>query len=503
MKAYVENFFANLDVQEEINNKLDDMAETGELAEILAEFLENSIYEEAITYKREYMTSEHTHYYIAKVPYLNAAGEHIALKHGFSKDVASNPMADQNIVEWGQNHNVTLAVNASVFYYGIHDPEELYHHIPGQVIHNGVVISDYPYDPETSWASGEIWYLGLKSDGTLKKYAITTPASELIADGVVESFVTFNQCAVNGVVQSEGQFVDVDVDKTQWCLIGQNRSTKDLYLFASDGKGNYYEQGLTLREACTKLIEAGADDIFRLDSGGSTAFYYKGAMMNQQTDNNFKDIRDVADYIYFEKELTSSPLTEEMFERDRISGEILNRAKEAKYTNNFNQPVTIYRKTTAPDAVITQVVADGDADDVMSIIMDSSAHPKSFAVWDEANSRNTVLVDNTGTITTPSFTTEDTSWEHIKDNETDTITLSVRKFFDKLVFFRGSIGGLTANSTYTFTLPAKFSNSWEKIAIIQGNGTNTGKLKYGSDGKVTLYTQNSTELYFGVMMIRN
>lgn len=40
LKDYVDNYFDNLDVQEEINNKLDDMAESGELADIIAEYLQ-------------------------------------------------------------------------------------------------------------------------------------------------------------------------------------------------------------------------------------------------------------------------------------------------------------------------------------------------------------------------------------------------------------------------------------------------------------------------------
>ena len=42
LKDYVENYFENLDVQEEINNKLDQMAEDGELAEIIAEYLNSN-----------------------------------------------------------------------------------------------------------------------------------------------------------------------------------------------------------------------------------------------------------------------------------------------------------------------------------------------------------------------------------------------------------------------------------------------------------------------------
>lgn len=41
LKEYVENYFDNLDVQEEINNKLDEMAEDGTLAEIIDEYLYN------------------------------------------------------------------------------------------------------------------------------------------------------------------------------------------------------------------------------------------------------------------------------------------------------------------------------------------------------------------------------------------------------------------------------------------------------------------------------
>ena len=40
LKSYVDNYFENLDIQEEINNKLDEMAESGELTEIIAQYLQ-------------------------------------------------------------------------------------------------------------------------------------------------------------------------------------------------------------------------------------------------------------------------------------------------------------------------------------------------------------------------------------------------------------------------------------------------------------------------------
>ena len=43
LKSYVDNYFANLDVQEEINNKLDQMAEDGTLQEIIADYIQSKV----------------------------------------------------------------------------------------------------------------------------------------------------------------------------------------------------------------------------------------------------------------------------------------------------------------------------------------------------------------------------------------------------------------------------------------------------------------------------
>ena len=40
LKNYVDNYFDNLDIQEEVNTKLEDMAESGELAELISQYLE-------------------------------------------------------------------------------------------------------------------------------------------------------------------------------------------------------------------------------------------------------------------------------------------------------------------------------------------------------------------------------------------------------------------------------------------------------------------------------
>ena len=41
LKAYVDNYFENLDIQEEVDTKLDEMAQSGELAELISQYLES------------------------------------------------------------------------------------------------------------------------------------------------------------------------------------------------------------------------------------------------------------------------------------------------------------------------------------------------------------------------------------------------------------------------------------------------------------------------------
>ena len=41
LKNYVDNYFDNLDIQEEVNNKLNEMAESGKLAELISQYLES------------------------------------------------------------------------------------------------------------------------------------------------------------------------------------------------------------------------------------------------------------------------------------------------------------------------------------------------------------------------------------------------------------------------------------------------------------------------------
>ena len=60
LEGYVQNYFKNLDVQTEINNKLDEMAESGQLSDIIAQYIDltsiftfNNIYEFQFYFKHK------------------------------------------------------------------------------------------------------------------------------------------------------------------------------------------------------------------------------------------------------------------------------------------------------------------------------------------------------------------------------------------------------------------------------------------------------------------
>lgn len=55
----------------------------------------------------------------------------------------------------------------------------------------------------------------------------------------------------------------------------------DLLLIVIDGRREGWSNGVTLEEAQRKLQEFHVVDAYNLDGGGSSAFYYKGKLMNK------------------------------------------------------------------------------------------------------------------------------------------------------------------------------------------------------------------------------
>ena len=169
-----------------------------------------------------------------------------------------------------------------------------YHHVVGTLIKDGALISNYGKD--TGYPTNPLSILGVKADNTLKVYPFGTSYDQLISDGVVNTFCAFDQVVVNGVITetfSNYQY--------QWNLIGQNSDTLDIYIFDCNGKDLYGEEGMTLPNACQKLVDLGCDFVYRLDQGGSTCLCHNAVMLNDPTDDYGTTVRKTCDYLYFGK----------------------------------------------------------------------------------------------------------------------------------------------------------------------------------------------------------
>ncbi len=64
----------------------------------------------------------------------------------------------------------------------------------------------------------------------------------------------------------------------------------DILIIVIDGRGKAGSKGVTLEEAQNKLLEFRVRDAYNLDGGGSSAFYYKGKILNHPSDGKERKV---------------------------------------------------------------------------------------------------------------------------------------------------------------------------------------------------------------------
>lgn len=389
LKSYVENYFANLDVQEEINNKLDAMVESGQFQEFIDEYLriltETYIISD-ITYEKGEIDG--TEYYIAYVPHLDSNGDAITLKHGFANDVnTAQAIADDTAREFALRNYATFAVNASIF--GIDEEQTNYGHAMGTIIKDGSLVSTYDTAGYTDATQARMRLVGVKSDGSLKTYAINASYDSLIADGVVNTFAGYGTYLEGGVIT--GDYLD---EVGIWNYICQKSDTKDLMFICCNGRGIQNQAGLTPRQMMNIVISKGYDYAFQIDAGGSTCFVEQGIMVNMPYDDFGRTVRQTPDYIYFGK----TPQTNVDFNIARVTTDASDADIETKINRNrisYLQGIdnnyldikypNIRHNTEEYDGVHIRYIVEGEPN--KQIIFGNHDHPKAITLYDnETNS---------------------------------------------------------------------------------------------------------------------
>lgn len=362
LKNYVDNYFENLDIADEIDNKLNEMLENGDLQEIIENYVDYCYIIKEIEKIDIYNENGKTNVTIFHIPNKDSKGNDINLKHGFSNDVIQNTEVAETPTEFSKRKNATLTTNASIASVETTSPN--YNKILGLIIHDGQVVTDtreyYPV-PGIGWEGRYI--LGLKNNGLLQSYFGNSNSQDLINDGVIESFQGFMPLLIDGnntrssllnttlwpeptfeetedetpiknkvyfIIQN-GKYIAVynipyfssgvtyyeqtNNDRYPRQIIAQNTVSKDFYILSCSGKGKETNLGLTLEEAIGYLLNMGCSFAYLLDQGGSVSSAFRNIEKIPSTDNpNFVTQntnglglteRKVADFIYFSKEINS------------------------------------------------------------------------------------------------------------------------------------------------------------------------------------------------------
>lgn len=321
LENYVNNYFDNLDVQDEINKKLDDLVTDGTLANLI----NSTYYVENSNLIKGHNQVENTDYFIVHIPYKDLKNNVIKINHGFSNDNYQTTQPLETAREFSFRKNATAVINASPFFTSETPPYN--NRIRGLLIHDGVVIQDTRSIDDDFYRM--CYILGIKDDNTLKFYAPFTPAQDLIDDGVIDTITGFTPIMQNGQSLKDDLLANNHWD-TPYAksFIGQNTTTKDFYLLACNGKGTTEDLGLTNDEVIEIFQNIGVDFAYQLDGGGSTQLIYRMQMLNNKIDDVGFTERKVCDFIYFTKEYQENTITNNQIYYDKDLSNINNELKD-------------------------------------------------------------------------------------------------------------------------------------------------------------------------------
>lgn len=335
MGAQVEaltNYIENLDLQDEVNNKLDEMASDGTLLNILsnyaniqriyetvgemiqdtslienqkvkcyglanindgfggeflintsegislnnglkAKFLNNyqSNFYDEIYFERE--VHHNTTCYFTYIPKLDKFNKQIKLKVEKCEPLSPNEHAIKN------NTNVTINASNSYEVNGIWNY--------GVVISDGQILNDYVFSENDIPEFYQ--YLGITENREFKVFPArnTTPA-QMLAQGCTNVFLIFYQTVDNGVIIEHQEASATAYANKQMIGIKLNG---DIVILTSDGR-TLDDVGLNYEQASQLLISKGCVNCFMLDGGGSASTSFKGLKINKNFDR--KGLKDRA-----------------------------------------------------------------------------------------------------------------------------------------------------------------------------------------------------------------
>lgn len=302
LKEFVDTYFDNLDIQEELNKKLDEMAEDGTLASIIGSTL--SCYYN-VKVDNNYYEATSTHYKVITIPRTDSLGNDIKLKLGIANDSYIHPRIGETVRSYSNRHHTTVATNGG--YANVDSTSPIYQQPDGVLIRNGVLVLD-----NTDYMSEQrkrLWYLAVMPNGDLRTFEPMSSAESMLEAGAVNVVLGEVPIVVDGENFHEthpdvpsGSGWTTPYPHAVW---GQN-ADGDYLMFICNGKGDPTEQGIALTDIANILInDYNATFAMGVDPGGSAQATYKGYLQNIPSDVYFSKEREVATILYIGKDIAT------------------------------------------------------------------------------------------------------------------------------------------------------------------------------------------------------
>lgn len=367
LQEFVENYFDNLDVQDEINNKLNEMAESGELQNIINQYLQLAgifTYNNIDEMKSAVNLTENSKCCVFGNKEINDGGFNFYnVKNSTSLDV------DGKIVVKLNNNKYAIAVNQSIF----QDTNITYNtfrlkntrcyivDIPktnkyGQInkFKIGLPFNDFEvtsryqstndfsklnnttlalnsgvFDPDTDTIWGatiidgqivrnnkttgveDLYYLTIADDGKFGYVKVgNTTAEQMIADGIKNAVMGFFPILVNGEkVSHTYPYVDGTYPRQVLCQLKDGTQ----FVFACEGR-EFNNVGLDFVDIQDYLLEnyPNIDLAFNMDGGGSLSVNYYRNKLNKNLDDGGRTDRKVPTFLYINNENSVNSIQNDM-----------------------------------------------------------------------------------------------------------------------------------------------------------------------------------------------
>lgn len=269
-------------------------------------------------------------------------------------------------------------------------------------------------------------YLGIKADRTIETYQNDITAQELINAGVKNAFLIFGQCVSNGVIDPNfNHFTSKDCGQ----FIGQ-KEDKEIIILTFNGRDNNNE-GLDYTQASQLLIDKGCVNVYVLDGGGSSSTSFRSIKINSNTDDNGIKDRKISYLLDCKKTITNKQTSDTYSYLGILKQNMVEELKPLINHREIKHYISCYNVSnqaiSSSGGIITNYVSSSPSNSIISITNGVISINQST---DEYLSTRPYVVRITGRLVVENTTNYNTS-HFIKVYEDNTLIATYRETISK------------------------------------------------------------------------